>query len=57
MTLNTDKPVDLHKMAKDVNVVAGLLKLYFRDLPEALLTYELYECFLAAIGILSQSAI
>mmetsp|Transcript_18280 Transcript_18280/g.25603 ORF Transcript_18280/g.25603 Transcript_18280/m.25603 type:complete len:407 (+) Transcript_18280:90-1310(+) len=51
-----DKPVDLQKMAKDVNVVAGLLKLYFRELPEALLTYELYECFLAAIGVPEEEA-
>jgi len=45
------KPVDLHKMARDVNDVTGLLKCFFRELPEAILTWELYECFLAAICI------
>lgn len=34
----------------DHHVVASLLKGYFRELSEALLTWELYECFLAAIG-------
>lgn len=32
--------------------VAGLLKLYFRELPEPLLTFEMYEPFLAAAGML-----
>ncbi|KAL6065826.1 Rho-type GTPase activating protein Rga1, variant 3 [Balamuthia mandrillaris] len=33
---------------KDPHVVAGLFKLYFRSLPEPLLTFELYDMFLAA---------
>ena len=30
------------------NTIAGLLKLYFRSLPEPLLTYQLYNSFLNA---------
>ena len=37
----------------DVHTVGSLLKLWFRELPEPLLTYELYDCFLAAAGTLS----
>lgn len=35
-------------LVQDPHVVAGLLKLYFRELPVPLLTFELYDCFLAA---------
>jgi hypothetical protein len=35
---------------KNHHAVAGVLKLYFTQLPDALLTWKLYECFLAAIG-------
>jgi len=35
----------------DVHAVAGLLKMYFRELPEPLLTFDLYDMFLAAISI------
>eukprot|EP00005_Dracoamoeba_jomungandri_P002096 CAMPEP_0174253966 /NCGR_PEP_ID=MMETSP0439-20130205/3325_1 /TAXON_ID=0 /ORGANISM="Stereomyxa ramosa, Strain Chinc5" /LENGTH=987 /DNA_ID=CAMNT_0015335303 /DNA_START=51 /DNA_END=3011 /DNA_ORIENTATION=- len=44
---DTGEDVDLSE-EKDPHAVAGLLKLYFRDLPEPLLTYELYPSFLAA---------
>lgn len=37
----------------DVHVAANLLKLYFRELPEPLLTYENYGMFIAASGIRS----
>jgi len=37
------KSVDVTRY--DVNVVAGLLKLYLRELPEPLLTFSLYENF------------
>jgi len=35
----------------DVHVAANILKLYFRELPEPLLTYEYYGMFIAASGI------
>jgi len=35
----------------DPHVAAGLLKMYIRDYPEPLLTFELYDCFLAAVAI------
>ncbi len=38
--------VDLSKEG-DVNAIAGLLKLYFRELPEPILTYKLYNTFIA----------
>jgi len=31
-----------------IHVVAGTLKLWFRELPEPLLTYELYDKFISA---------
>jgi len=42
------KKVDLNQV-KNPHTVAGVLKLWFRELPEPLLTYELYDSFLAAI--------
>ena len=35
---------------KSMHSVAGLLKAYFRELPEPLLTFELYDCFIASYG-------
>jgi hypothetical protein len=32
----------------DINVVSGALKLWFRELPEPLLTYGLYHFFIEA---------
>ena len=40
---------NLDKNLHSVNTVASLLKLYLREMPEPLLSYELYECF-KAIG-------
>jgi len=37
------KAVDVNRY--DINVVAGLLKLYLRELPEPLLTFALYDSF------------
>lgn len=34
---------------KDVHVISSVLKSYFRELPEPLLTYALYDEWLAAI--------
>jgi hypothetical protein len=45
------KQPELFKVAQDVHAVAGLLKMWLRELKDALLTWELYECFLAAIGV------
>jgi hypothetical protein len=42
------KKVDLE--GRDLHTVAGVLKLFFRELPEPLLTYELYDTFLAAVS-------
>jgi len=46
------KPVDLEKLIAtkeiDIHCVSCLLKLYLRELPSPLLTFELYEQFLAA---------
>ncbi|WFD29036.1 Rho GTPase-activating protein [Malassezia sp. CBS 17886] len=35
----------------DINIVAGCLKLWFRELPEPLLTYSLYPAFIEAAKI------
>lgn len=37
----------------DINIIAGCLKLWFRELPEPLMTWELYQGFIDAA---SQSA-
>jgi hypothetical protein len=44
---NAGKQVDLSTVA-DPHTVTGVLKLYFRELPEPLMTYDLYESFVAA---------
>ncbi len=35
----------------DINAIAGTLKLYFRELPEPLLTDRLYPAFMEGTGI------
>ncbi|KAH3760629.1 Rho GTPase-activating protein 22 [Pelomyxa schiedti] len=43
---------DLSALAPcDPHAVAGLLKLWFRELPEALLTFDMYDMFIAAIAV------
>eukprot|EP00004_Rigifila_ramosa_P005879 TRINITY_DN16539_c0_g1_i1.p1 TRINITY_DN16539_c0_g1~~TRINITY_DN16539_c0_g1_i1.p1 ORF type:complete len:587 (-),score=130.60 TRINITY_DN16539_c0_g1_i1:76-1641(-) len=42
--------VDLNSV-RDPHVVTGLLKLYLREMPEPVITYELYDFFLAANGL------
>ncbi|WFD35491.1 Rho GTPase-activating protein [Malassezia cuniculi] len=37
--------------SSDINIVAGCLKLWFRELPEPLLTYSLYPAFIEAAKI------
>ena len=44
--IDQGKKVNFSKI-QDINVVAGLLKLYFRSLPEPLFTYETYDMFMA----------
>ncbi|PWA23034.1 hypothetical protein CCH79_00002154, partial [Gambusia affinis] len=39
----------------DINAIAGTLKLYFRELPEPLLTDRLYPAFMEGIGWLRRS--
>jgi len=41
--------VDLSKYDEHIN--ANLLKRYFRELPDPLLTFEAYDMFIAAEGI------
>jgi len=49
---------DMFERGEDVNletvtdphVVANLIKVFFRELPEPLMTFDLYDCFLSAIG-------
>jgi hypothetical protein len=41
--------VDLTKVT-DPHAVAGVLKLFFREARDPLLTYELYPCWLACMG-------
>lgn len=50
---DTDQPVDFEDLdvCKSPHTVAAILKLYLRELPEPLLTYELYDCFMAANAI------
>ncbi len=45
-------PVDLSPFAgePDIHVVTSLLKLYLRELTDPLLTFELYDGFIAAEG-------
>jgi hypothetical protein len=43
---NTDVMSD--EWSADINVVSGALKLWFRELPEPLLTYGLYNAFIEA---------
>eukprot|EP00026_Physarum_polycephalum_P004986 Phypoly_transcript_05012.p1 GENE.Phypoly_transcript_05012~~Phypoly_transcript_05012.p1 ORF type:complete len:624 (+),score=137.22 Phypoly_transcript_05012:112-1983(+) len=44
------EPVDFSDVS-DPHIVAGLLKMFIREYPEPLLTFELYDCFLAAVAI------
>ncbi|EFC47378.1 rho GTPase activating protein [Naegleria gruberi] len=59
---NGKKHLDLQAMItnkefKDIHVVAGLLKMFLRELPEPLLTYERYDSFLSLIHRQDESQI
>ncbi|KAJ6234255.1 rho gtpase-activating protein 68f [Anaeramoeba flamelloides] len=49
-SFNSGEETDLSEVT-DINSLAGLLKLYFRDLPQTLLTFDLYDCFIAVHSI------
>ena len=44
------RPVNLDD-AKGMATVASLLKLFLAELPEPLLTFELMDCFMLAVGM------
>jgi hypothetical protein len=46
--INKGVPVDLEQ-EPDVNVIASLIKAYLRELPNPLLTFELYDQWLASV--------
>jgi hypothetical protein len=41
---------------QSIHTVTGLVKLYFRELPEPLLTFESYDMFIAASGVPEKDA-
>lgn len=49
-TILGEKDIDLSRC--DAHVITGCLKMYLRELPEPLLTFEFYEAFLGAEGLL-----
>uniref|UniRef100_UPI00358F2BC0 active breakpoint cluster region-related protein-like isoform X2 n=1 Tax=Myxine glutinosa TaxID=7769 RepID=UPI00358F2BC0 len=48
---NNNKDVVMMLSEMDVNAIAGVLKLYFRELPEPLLTNEKYQSFIEASAL------
>lgn len=52
-----EEPPDLLKdcYLRDIHCISSLLKMYFRELPNPLLTYHLYDKFVAAIQIPDES--
>jgi len=46
-----DRGEDVDLKGYDTHTVASVAKSYFRELPEPLLTYDLYDCFVASMGI------
>lgn len=49
-SLTDNKDILLMLSDMDINAIAGTLKLYFRELPEPLLTDRLYPAFMEGIG-------
>jgi len=46
-----DRGEDIDLTTYDTHTVASVVKSYFRELPEPLLTFDLYDCFVASMGI------
>lgn len=46
--LDGDKADISASMYPDINIIAGALKLYFRDLPIPVITYDTYSKFIEA---------
>lgn len=40
----------------DVHVLAAVVKMFFRDLPDPIMTYELYDAFSQVSGIMHSSS-
>ncbi|XP_035217110.1 GTPase-activating protein CdGAPr-like isoform X2 [Stegodyphus dumicola] len=51
LAFDEDRPINLGDPATvhDIHSVASLLKMYFRELPNPLLTYQLYDKFVSAV--------
>lgn len=51
LAFDEDRPLNLGDPATvhDIHSVASLLKMYFRELPNPLLTYQLYDKFVVSI--------
>lgn len=57
LAFDGEEPPDLLKECylRDIHCISSLLKMYFRELPNPLLTYHLYDKFVAAIKIPEES--
>lgn len=48
---NVGTMLDVEEYYHDIHVVAGALKQYIRELPEPLLTFDLFEEFLGCMSM------
>lgn len=53
--INSGKPLNINDETYNVHVIAGILRLFLRELPEPLLTFELYEPLVALSVLLKES--
>jgi hypothetical protein len=44
--IDTGAEVDFDKLGNDSHLVPGLLKKFFRELPQPVFTHEFYDCFI-----------
>lgn len=51
VSLSDTKDILMMLSDMDINAIAGTLKLYFRELPEPLLTDRLYPAFMEGTGM------